>query len=809
MDTTRQIAEEAKRAHRKPTGKSSGRPTVREKNVGTDFLKPLIEDHDAIRLALRERRSDYHYQGVHPADVEQYKEQGWELDRAGVTTSRIRRSKEAYKKLEDRAWCLMARMGYPVLSGENFKITYERQDGSSGAKQVDVFAKDDETAVVIECKFRAIRGRRSLQKDIHETSLLQKPFANAIRRHFGRSFQPKILWFYVTENIIWSENDVERADAANIKIISENDLQYFEAYISHVGTAGRYQFLAEYLAGQPVSGLSGLQVPATRGYLGGDKFYAFTVSARSLLKLAFVNHQALSNPTSRPAYQRMISKTRLHNIGRFIEEGGYFPTNILVNFDSDCRFDLLGHDDPAQITKLGLLHLPNRYKSAWIIDGQHRLFGFTNIADKYLDAPLFVIAFEKLAPKKEAELFITINHEQKSVQRGLLVALQADLKLGSDDPRQAVSALGSALIQALSTDKTSPLYRRFANPGVLPVESQNLTLAEAVKGLTQSTLLGKVSGRKTRLPGYLSGKTDDETIERARRVLNEYFRIIMDASPDRWHAGRSAFVCVNPGIRAYTRLLGEILRTFDATGVIDPYIAKVEDINARIKEFLKPLTDWLAAATDADISDRFSRKFGEGGVAEYYFALCEILAKSHPAFGGQEFQEFRDRRADQRVRIADEHVNDLQYAISKVVIEALKRIHGVNELESGEKAYWEIGIEDAGIKQAAYRKQQETPPQKRAPKEAYLDLIDFEKIIRQRNNWDHLAPIFNIPLRNVNPKSKTYHMDWLAELNQIRRVSAHKSAYRRYKDEDFEFIDWIKKEIYDRCHSNGVEIGAE
>jgi DNA sulfur modification protein DndB len=392
-------------------------PAEEKKSAASVALDPLLSSDEELRVALRERRSDYIYESIHPADQDKYLSEGWELERAGKTATRVRRKKVAEKKLEDRVWCLMAKMGYPVLNGDNFTIRYERQDGTFGRKQVDVFAKDDETAVVVGCKYRDTRGRRSLQKDIHEAENLQKPFANAIRKHFGSGFKPKILWFFVTENIIWSDSDVERAEAANIRIISENELQYFEAYIAHVGTAGRYQFLAEYLAGQPIPQLSGIKVPATRGYFGGDKFYAFTIPARYLLKIAFVNHQALNHPESRPAYQRMISKSRLQNIGRFIENGGYFPTNILINFDSDYQFDLLGQQGVDEGTKLGLLQLPNKYKSAFIIDGQHRLFGFTNLPSKFLDMPLFVIAFAKLPAKSEADLFITINHEQKSVPK--------------------------------------------------------------------------------------------------------------------------------------------------------------------------------------------------------------------------------------------------------------------------------------------------------------------------------------------------------------------------------------------------------
>jgi DGQHR domain-containing protein len=573
-----------------------------------------------------------------------------------------------------------------------------------------------------------------------------------------------------------------------------------------VGSAGRYQFLAEFLAGERIPGLSGIKVPATRGYFGPDKFYSFTISARHLLKIAFVNHQALNHPDSRPAYQRMINKARLQKIGKFIEDGGFFPTNILINFDQKCSFDLLSEKTLAQDTKLGMLHLPDRYKSAFIIDGQHRLFGFTNLPDKFLDRPLTVFAFEELPPLKEADLFITINHEQKSVPKSLLVALQADLKLGSDDPKEALSALASALVRSLASDATSPFFRRFAIPGVPEADAQNLTLAEAVKGLTHSTLLGRAVGRKSRVPGFLSGTTDEDTLDRARKVINAYFRVIMDADPKRWNAGRSALISVNPGLRAHLRLLNEILKHQLAKGVIDPQVASVEQINTRVAEYLEAFAAWLKKVSDEEVASKFARKFGEGGVAEYYYALCEIIAKKNAGVGGDDFKNYVARRDDERAKVADEDVNDLQLLISTVVIDILKDIYGSKELDSGDKAYWELGIENSEIKQAAYKKQQQNPPSKRAPKEAYLDLVDFEKIIKQKGNWDRLKPIFSVPLRSVNPKSKEYHIDWLNELNEVRRISAHKSQFRNYKETDYDFIAWLKKELYDRCAAAGIEV---
>ena len=358
--------------------------SVTPKTAGQE-IGPILEGADSLRAAYRRRRDENDYVKIHPADQEKYKELGWTVHKELQSHVWIKQRKPADRILEDRIWCLFFRMGYPVLSGPKFRIAYTRLDGSRGEKQVDVFAKDDETVVIVECKAREVRGRRALQKDIHETENLQKKFGQSIRKFFGKHFNPRIIWIYATTNIIWSENDVMRADAANIQIVTENEIQYFEAFVSHIGTAGRYQFLAEFLEGSEIPNLANVRVPAVKGRFGRHTYYSFVVSARHLLKIAFVNHQALNHPDGRPAYQRMISKKRINDIGVFIQNGGYFPTNILVNFVDQCQFDLLPNKDNADKNiKFGWLYLPSKYKSAWVIDGQHRLYGFSNIPDKFL-----------------------------------------------------------------------------------------------------------------------------------------------------------------------------------------------------------------------------------------------------------------------------------------------------------------------------------------------------------------------------------------------------------------------------------------
>lgn len=225
-------------------------------------------------------------------------------------------------------------------------------------------------------------------------------------------------------------------------------------------------------------------------------------------------------------------------------------------------------------------------------------------------------------------------------------------------------------------------------------EGQNLTVGETVKGLIRSNLLGRALPKKSKVPGYFSGQTDEETLSRARKIINAYFRSIMDANPVRWEKGKAGHISTNPGIRAHCQLINEILNYLTTNNDIDAYLDSADKLAACLVEFIQPFRSFVETAPDKQVELNFSRKFGEGGVTEYFYNLCEIIQRKHKDFGGQDFKRYRARQADARVQQTNNDVGDLQHYISKAVVETLKKIHGLHELPSGEKAYWDLGIEN-------------------------------------------------------------------------------------------------------------------
>lgn len=111
------------------------------------------------------------------------------------------------------------------------------------------------------------------------------------------------------------------------------------------------------------------------------------------------------------------------------------------------------------ISKLGILYLPKRYRSAYIIDGQHRLYGYSD--SKYAKTNTIpVVAFVDLDREEQIKLFMDINENQKAVPKTLRVTLNSDMLWESPNFNERRKALRSKIAQMLGEEDTSPLLNR-------------------------------------------------------------------------------------------------------------------------------------------------------------------------------------------------------------------------------------------------------------------------------------------------------------------------------------------------------------
>lgn len=753
------------------------------------YLGPLLSDPKRLRREAVRRRKPFDQKAILAEVIPEHEAVGWKVERKQKRKTTMRKEKEIDERVENRFWMLLFKMCYPEMNeGRKFTALIERKGAEPLRKQIDVFAKDEETVIVAECKAAEKVSKRSLQKDIEEFANLKGPISNAIHKHYGLEYKPKIIWMFVTENIIWSKPDRERANGENIRIITERELRYYSQIAEHLGKAARYQFLAEFLKNQPIPELSGKKIPAIRGKLGGKKFYCFVTTPRNLLKISFVNHRSLNDPEGAPTYQRLVSRSRIRDIGKFIKGGGYFPNNILINFTRGVRFDKISQDEESGVT-YGQLYLPDKYRSAWIIDGQHRLYGFSPIEDSFLDQNIIVLAFELLPTAEEANLFVTINHEQKSVPKHLLDDLEGELKWGSSIPSERIGAISARLINYLNSDVGDPFYNRITQQGITSTNKTCLTIPALKDALRRSELLGRALMNNTNYAlGPLCGANDSETLDRARSAMNQYFGLIRNSNVTQWEKGREGYLCTNVAVQAYIMLLGSLIKYWEGNTATDPLQISIEDMLYEIEEYMSPILELLEAADDTKMKNSFQVPFGSGGPPEYYYRLCSIVKAKYPDFQPEGLQDWEAEQSEEKIQTADRKIRELIVEMQKFIFDVFRVVHG-------EQAYWDKGVPDKTIKVKAYERSIDNGDEK-LPLETYLDVIEFKKIVEHKQNWPLFKDVFNIP--EPGDKGHAKNLKWLERVNELRRIPAHPSEKRHYKIEDFEYIDFIYDEFFPR-----------
>jgi len=767
---------------------------MKESGDTEQYLGPLLTDPSRIKREAVRKRKLFDEKSVSADAISDHEAKGWQVDtkRKLKRATKVKREKDIDERLENRFWMLLFKLGYPELSdGRNFTVLIERKGAEPLPKQIDVFGKDDETVIVAECKASGKLTRRSLQKDIEEFANLKGPITSAVRKHYGRDLKLKIIWFFVTENIIWSVPDRQRALGENIRIITERELRYYAQIADHLGRAARYQFLAEFLKDQQIPELSGMTVPAIRGKLGGKPFYCFVTTPRHLLKLSFVNHRSLNDPEGAPSYQRLVSRSRMRDIGEFIKGGGYFPNNLLINFTRSVRFDMIAKDEDAGVT-FGQLYLPDRYRSAWIIDGQHRLYGFSPIDDKYLDQNVIVVAFEKLPKAEEANLFVTINHEQKSVPKHLLDDLEGELKWGSTVPSERIGAISARLTNCLNTDVGDPFYNRITQQGMPSTNKTCLTIPALKEALRRSGLLGRALLNNANYDlGALCGRTDAETLDRARSAINHYFGLIRNANLTEWENGRDGDLCTNVAVQAYIMLLGALVKYWEANTATDAREMAVEDIMIEIEEYLKPVIDFLESSNASQIKTAFQVPFGSGGPPEYYYRLCRMMKVMYPDFQPDGMQQWEEEQSEERIQEADAKLKEIVSQMREYIFVVFRAIYGEHK-----GAYWDKGVTDKTLKTKAYERSLEYEVEERLPLETYLEVVEMKKIVENRQNWPLFKSAFNIP--EPGEKGLAKNVKWMDRINELRRIPAHPARERHYKVEDFQYIDFVHDELMRR-----------
>ena len=492
-----------------------------------------------LKKTATQRKRDYQQTSVSKGRVAELIPEGWGIWREGKSRTRLRKPKSLDERFEDRVWHLFYNLKFDAMNKDRkFKL-----DLGTYSKQIDVFAKDPHNVFVIECKGSNEDGPINAKSALEEFNGKREDIQKASQAQFGRN-SGRLNIVIALSSQEKRPVDEEYARDKNIFLWSAKEIQYIEELIEQVGPVAKYQLYSIIFADKKQKSL-GMKCPALKGKIASRTFYTFLISAKQLLKYSYVHHRKLTGivETSQ-VYQRMLRRKKLRDIARFIDgEDGYFANSIIVNFRKPPRWDLVKSESDSA---MGFLHMPEYYGSAWIIDGQHRLYG---AAQAQTDVMLPVLAFECMEEMEQANLFVEINEKQTSVQANLLWDLYSDIYRDSSDEKQKF--LYEVTETAKELNAINPLKGYVEIPSAILPSTVKLTLTTVCDAIRRCTICWD----------YLRDITDpSKAAENAARLISAYFDVLKSLWPEDWQQGNNGVILTNNGFGVFMLLFRDIIR---------------------------------------------------------------------------------------------------------------------------------------------------------------------------------------------------------------------------------------------------------
>lgn len=722
-----------------------------------------------------------------------YIDSGWEKckDYKSPKYVGVAKEKPVTEQFEDKIWLLLASMGFTGLNEENgIEIAYDFNDDSL-KERISVVAVDEETLLIVLCFASKSIVEKSFADEINAFSKKIGGIRKEVLQKFpGR----KIKFIWASNNFIMNRRDLALLDKVGMAYFSNTTVEYYTDLAKHLGSCSRFQLLGSLFANQEIKNMDD-RVSAIQGKMGGYTYYSFSIEPEKLLKIGYVLHRSEANKNMMPTYQRLIKKKRLQEVRSFINGGGYFPNSIIISIDTNGKglvFDQSSSKVETTISKIGILHIPKRYRSAYIIDGQHRLYGYSD--SLYAETNTIpVVAFVDLERSEQIKLFMDINENQKAVPKSLRVTLNADMLWESPDFGEQRQALRSKIAQMLGEEATSPLNSRI----VIGENESTLTrciTVEALQLALKKCRFFDSYGKRNALQkdGTFDCKDNQETCDLFYPFIEKCLLYIRESCLDEWDKGDrdSGMLTMNRGIQAVIRIIDDIVNMLVEKGMIHPKTQELDDMFDLIKYYLKPLTDYINNLT-LDQRKNLRGYFGGGADTRFWRAYQKAIADMRPDFTPEGLEDFWQNET----KIYNEETQDmLSEIVSKVkllISERLGEYFGDSWLIKGlPKNIYTRAKSEAD--EAMYVHVSNTGEEIDIPIWDYVTLPECKQIILNGKNWSlFFEDTFVRPEESNITGGKDVKTDWLLKINSISNKLA-KESYSVPVDE-YSYV----KNVYD------------
>ncbi len=556
-------------------------------------------------------------------NVELERNAGWVEIKVTKTQVVLRKYDKEPTLYEKRLWQLFYKMGFIYLNKiDKSKFCYGKNEECK--LNFSVFGRDKDKYSFIFLDCFTFENRDQLDKKLR---CMQNEFGH-ICDHLNELLEDnKIVYKYIIaiKDFELSEIQERVIKENNFTVLTEIDVEYFENLHLNLEDAAYFQFCGKLFEGMTIPKIN-TKIPAIRGRMGGHWYYAFSIDPQILLRLSFVLHKTKAHEHAMPTYQRLVKRSRLVKIKDFLNKGGFFPNSIVLNLDEECVFEKQGFEDDYD-TEIGYLNIPQKYRVAYIIDGQHRLMGYAGCTRGFQQIP--VVAFEKLEKPTQVRLFMEMNENQKAVPKDLRNTLNKDLLSASTVLSERLHGLRLEIAYAFVDDENSPLKGHVGDgvdKGVFTLESLQLALSYCA-----SLYFGTINKRNESLevPGIFFRSNTDECFSQARdamkkflfNCLNALLEALKDAEAliDNEIKGKNVFIR-NIAISGYLRFVADIVKYKEYTILQDiqegDLVANPDKVFDIVRPYLQIVFDFMRVC-ESEEKERLRLRTGTAAPLQY------------------------------------------------------------------------------------------------------------------------------------------------------------------------------------------------
>ncbi|MBZ9883043.1 DGQHR domain-containing protein [Mesorhizobium sp. CA10] len=730
------------------------------------------------------KSSKFHSRNVDHGLVEGLLEEGWEEYGTPLKTkTRLRKLKSHNVKFEDDLWCQLYRLGYRTLNiDEKFCLPFGQEP--SDKKQIDVVAIDDDTVLLVECKSSEVSAKPPSYKTEFEALRLR---LDGYRKAIDQTFGPgrRVKYIFATRNLRLSRDsaDIQRLVESGGFYYNDNTFEYVDSLLKSYRDAAHYQFMGLIMKGQAINKAK-IEVPAIEGTMGDKTYYMFSLEPQTLLKIGFVLHRTRANEAEMPTYQRLLLPSRLKGITKFIDGGGYFPNSAILNFNErEARLEFQGQSrSKDSASRTGVLKIPNAFAIAYIIDGQHRIYGYANSKFKASNT-IPVVAFKNLDPGDQLELFMQINENQKAVSPTLRITLEEDLYWNASRLDSRLKALRSSVIRALGGDPSGPLYNKIS----LGEDRAVLQAKPFADALLKCKLLPEAKGNKFVEGTTASSLYDTANVEhgdemkkardRAVNLINACYELA-EASFGKDQEALTNYVLSNRGSFAFISLVGD-LHAFEAGQGSISIKSSTDQRMQAIGRYLLVLFKALQSMTQED-AEILAGKLGSGAETTWLRFFQGYIHGKFSDYNPPELQDWKERQDKALQNEGRELGTQIERHMKHFIIAQLKALFGEN---------WDIEIGaiqrecETRAKEQMEKNYKEGLGRQEIPWTDQFFIKDYKAIIEKywtkkpegQKNAESFEQHFSIDVGHEF-NSKSDKVRWLSLFNTLRNNWAHEGT---------------------------------